>query len=240
MFTPIKNKKVYEQVIEQIQAMIMEGKLKKGDKLLSERELAEQLQVSRPSIREALRALEIIGLIETRQGEGNFISGSVENSFFQPLSVLFMLNNGRSKDILELRVIIEVQIAGLAARRMTDEHKRELEELMSKLREAETEEESARIDKALHYKIAMITENYLLISLLQAISSLMESFIGNARIMILKNTESKNLLTEQHQRICCALIAEDSLEAERAMEEHLESINNIIEDLEYEKHLPSL
>lgn len=240
MFTPIKNKKVYEQVIEQIQDMIMEGKLKKGDKLLSERELAEQLQVSRPSIREALRALEIIGLIETRQGEGNFISGSVENSFFQPLSVLFMLNNGRPKDILELRVIIEVQIAALAAKRMTDEHKAELEDLMSKLWEAETEEESAKIDTELHYKIARITENYLLISLLQAISSLMESFIGNARIMILKNTESKNLLTEQHQRICRALIAEDSQEAENAMRDHLESINNIIEYLEYGKHLPSL
>ena len=70
MFIPIKSTKVYQQVIIQIKDMIDKGTLKKGDKLPSERTLVEQLQVSRASIREALRALEVIGLIECRQGEG--------------------------------------------------------------------------------------------------------------------------------------------------------------------------
>ena len=76
MFSPIKNTKVYEQVIDQIKEMINEGTLKKGDKLPSERDLAQQLNVGRTSIREAIRALEVIGLIDCKQGEGNYIKSN--------------------------------------------------------------------------------------------------------------------------------------------------------------------
>ena len=78
MFISVKNKKVYEEVIEQIKDMIYNGILKKGDKLPSERDMVEELQVSRTSVREALRSLEVIGLIESRQGEGNFIKESLD------------------------------------------------------------------------------------------------------------------------------------------------------------------
>ena len=82
MFSPIKNTKVYEQVIDQIKNMIDEGNLKKGDKLPSERSLVEQLKISRASIREALRALEVIGLIECRQGEGSYIRTNFQDNLF--------------------------------------------------------------------------------------------------------------------------------------------------------------
>ena len=77
-FKPIKNIKVYEQVIEQIKEMIYQGELKRGDKLPSERELRAQFNVSRASIREAFRVLEMIGLIESRPGEGTFIRSDNE------------------------------------------------------------------------------------------------------------------------------------------------------------------
>jgi GntR family transcriptional repressor for pyruvate dehydrogenase complex len=80
MLKPIKNTKIYEQVIDRIKGMIADGTLDIGDQLPTERFLAEQLHVSRTSIREALRAMEIIGLIECRQGEGNFVRESSENS----------------------------------------------------------------------------------------------------------------------------------------------------------------
>ena len=77
MFNSISNKKVYEQVIEQIQKNIMDGTFKKGDKLPSERELSEKMAVSRTSIREALRVLETMGVVESKQGEGNFIFSNI-------------------------------------------------------------------------------------------------------------------------------------------------------------------
>ena len=229
MFTTIKNKKVYEHVIEQIQNMIMIGTLKKGDKLPSERELCEQLGVSRTSIREALRALEIIGLVESRQGEGNFISDVIENNFFEPLSVMFMLNKDKPEDILELRMIIEVGAAYSAAKRVTPKQAEELHEIMNRLELAETEKERAKIDKELHYKIAQITGNYFIINLLNSISTLMESFIKYAREIILKKIDNNDLLIKQHREICDNIANNNPAGAANAMREHLELINTHLE-----------
>ena len=130
MFNSISNKKVYEQVIEQIQKNIMDGTFKKGDKLPSERELSEKMAVSRTSIREALRVLETMGVVESRQGEGNFICSNIEKSLLQPLSMMFKLNNGSWSDIFELRNILEIECARLCSLRATDLDCRELESIV--------------------------------------------------------------------------------------------------------------
>ncbi|WP_129595905.1 FadR/GntR family transcriptional regulator [Anaerophilus nitritogenes] len=235
MFIPIKNKKVYQHVIEQIQNMIMKGTLKKGDKLPSERDLVEQLRVSRTSIREALRALEIIGFVESRHGEGNFISGNMDSSFFEPLSVMFMLNEGKPENILELRMIIEVEAAGIAAQKIKEEDIEQLQRLMEEFRQAQNEIDRAKIDKALHYKIAQITENYLIVNLLNAIGSLMELFIKDARRMILKEEEKKEMLMDQHLKICEAIIEKDSKKAVIAMKKHLQTINEAMKNYKYQQ-----
>lgn len=225
MFKPIKQKKVYQHVIEQIQNMIISGHLKKGDKLPAERDLSEQLGVSRASIREALRALEIIGLLESKQGEGNFIRDNIGNSFFEPLSVMFLLNKGKKEEILELRKMIEVETAASAATKITNNDIEELKDLMKRLENATNEKDSARIDKELHYKIAQIADNSLAMNLLNAISSLMELFIENAREIIMERSETRNLLIDQHQTICDALIEKNAIKAAEAMREHLNTIN---------------
>lgn len=230
MFVPIKNKKVYQHVIEQIQSMVMDRTLKIGDKLPSERELVEQLGVSRTSIREAMRALEVIGLVESRQGEGNFISGNIDSTFLEPLSVMFMLNEGNPDDILELRMIIELEAVKKAAEKIQEDDKTELKEIMGLLRNASNEKESSYYDTKLHYKIAEITGNYLIITMLKAVEALMESFIGKARGMILRQEDSKELLMEQHQKICNALYQNNVDEAIKAMKEHLEHITKTIND----------
>lgn len=231
MFTRIKSKKLYQLVIEQIQDMILDGRLKKGDKLPSERDLSEQLGISRTSIREALRALEIIGLIESRQGEGNFIKGDIESSFFEPLSVMFKLNRGNPHDILEMRMILEIESAKLASKRISEEDSMELQALMIQLKKAKNEKESAKIDKKIHYKIAEITGNSLIMNLLNTISSLMETFIKDAREKILEQKETREFLVKQHENIVDALIERDTDKARLSMKEHLEYINNVIEQL---------
>ena len=228
LFKPIKNKKVYEHVVEQIQDMVMNRTLKIGDKLPSERELVEQLGVSRTSIREAMRALEVVGLVESRQGEGNFISGNIDNSFLEPLSVMFMLKGGCPNDILELRRIIELEAVRKAAEKINEKEKEEIKEIMDSLRSSENEKESSFYDKQLHYKISEITGNYLIITMMKAVESLMESFIGKARGMILHQAESKDLLMKQHEAICNALYNNDPEAGVKAMEAHLEEISRTI------------
>ena len=85
-FKPIKAKKIYEEIVEQIRLLMAGGELKPGDKLLPERELADRLQVSRASVREAIRALEMMGFVEIRPGDGTFVRDRNTDEIIQPLS----------------------------------------------------------------------------------------------------------------------------------------------------------
>ncbi len=225
MFNPIKNTKVYEQVIEQIKNMIVDGILKKGDKLPSERELVEHLQVSRTSIREALRALQIIGIVECRQGEGNYIKQSFENSLFEPLSIMFMLQKSNPEEIIELRKIIEVETAAIAAERITDEELENIKNLINELIVCKDEKDSVKIDRKFHYEIAQASKNFLILNMLNAMSSLMDSFIEDARKKILIDEKNIEILVKQHEDIYEALKKRSPMEAAEAMKNHLHFTN---------------
>lgn len=225
MFSPIKSTKVYEQVIEQIRSMIDEGTLKKGDKLPSERNLVQQLQVSRASIREALRALEVIGLIECKQGEGSYIKASFQDNLFEPLSIMFMLEGSNKDEIWELRKIMEVEASGLASKRITDEQLRELKALTQEFINCEDEDINAEIDKRFHYKIAECSGNVLIFDILKAVSTLVDHFIKDARKLILVHKGNKEILFSQHNAIYLAMEEHSSAAARKAMREHLDFAN---------------
>lgn len=231
MFSPIKNTKVYEQVIVQIKNMIANGTLKRGDKLPSERDLVEELGVSRTSIREALRALEVIGLIECRQGEGNFINSDFQNSLFEPLSIMFMLQESSPSEIVELRKIIETETAALAANNITDVEVSEIKVLIERLKESTDENNSAAIDKEFHYMIAKASRNFLVVSILEAVSGLIDTFIKDARRKILTEEANKEKLIVQHEDVYKALLSHDSDAAARAMADHLEFANEYMNKL---------
>ncbi|MCB2295742.1 FadR family transcriptional regulator [Clostridium algoriphilum] len=227
MFSPIKNTKVYEQVIEQIRDMIDKGTLTKGDKLPSERNLVQQLQVSRASIREALRALEVIGLIECRQGEGSYIKASFQDNLFEPLSIMFMLEGSNPEAIWELRKILEVEASGLAAKRITSGQLNELCEITERFMNSEGEEEAitAEIDKEFHYKIAECSGNILIFNILRTVSILVDHFIVDARKLIIIHEGNKEILYSQHNDIYLAIEKHNSADARQAMREHLDFAN---------------
>ena len=228
MFNTVTNKKVYEYVIEQIQSMILSGVFQKGDKLPSERELSEKMEVSRTSIREAIRVLETMGVVESRQGEGTFVCSNINSSFIEPLSMIFMLNNGEPKDILELRKIIELETVRLAAQRGSDEDLEELSNMMSKLKLSNSESERVLIDKKIHEKIASMSGNYLIESVFFTASTLFERFIKNAREEMVSCKDGNKILMIQHESIVNAIIERDSNKAYNAMKDHLNYIDEYI------------
>ena len=225
MFSPIKTTKVYEQVIDQIKDMIDKGTLKKGDKLPSERDLVEQLKVSRTSIREALRSLEVIGLIECRQGEGNYIKTNFQDNLFEPLSIMFMLEGSNPDAIWELRKTMEVEASGLAAKRITDEQLKELKEITEKFMNSEDEDISAEVDKEFHYKIAECSGNVLIFNILKTVSTLVDHFIKDARKLILVHEGNREILFSQHNEIYLSIERRSSVDARKAMREHLDFAN---------------
>lgn len=229
MFSPIKNTKVYEQVIIQIKDMIDKGMLKKGDKLPSERSLVEQLMVSRASIREALRALEVIGLIECRQGEGNYIKASFQDNLFEPLSIMFMLEGSSPEAIWELRKIMEVEAAGLAAKKITNEQLKDLKAITQRFMNCEDEDINVEIDKEFHYKIAECSGNVLIFNILKTVSTLVDHFIVDARKLILTEKGNKEILFGQHYKVYLAMEKHSSEAARKAMREHLDFANTYMQ-----------
>ena len=229
MFNPIKSTRVYEQVIDQIKTMIKNGTLKKGDRLPSERSLVEQLQVSRASIREALSALEVIGLIECRHGGGNYVKANFEDNLLEPLSVMYMLEGSNPEEIWELRKIMEVEAVGLAAKRINSQQLKELEELLQSFDISRDEGYNAEIDKQFHYKIAESSGNVLIYNILRSVSVLVEDFIKDIRRTILKDKENWEVLFSQHKEIYSAIERHSSDDARKAMARHLDYANTYID-----------
>lgn len=227
MFSPIKTTKVYEQVIKQIQQMIISGELKKGQKLPSERDLSEQLEVSRASVREAFRALQIIGLIEVKQGEGSYIKESFDEFLFQPLLLLFILQQSNPQEIIELRRIIEVEAAYLAAERATDDEIREMELVVNELVDADNlndERRSEAADQRFHGLIARASKNLLLLNSLHLSTGLIDISVQEIRGKIITKEKNKDIVSSHHIRIFGAIKNRDPELAKSLMREHIDFI----------------
>lgn len=218
MLNPVKSTKIYEMVMEQIKDIVKKGELKSGDKLPSERDLSEKLEVSRASVREALKSLQMLGLIEAKHGEGNFITANFENNLLEPLSIVFLLIGSKSKDVFELRKIIEPETASLAAKNITKEQLIELKEIMDKLSDTSDEEKSVSLDKKFHYKIAQASGNPLIATIMFSVSSLIEKNIEKSKV----HTINRNLVKKQHEEIYKAIEKNNSEQASNAVKKHLE------------------
>lgn len=228
MFKEIPQKKIYLQILEQIKENIMNGNLKSGDRLPSERQWAEQLGVSRASIRESIRALEMIGLVICQQGEGNFIAENFENTLTQPLTIMFWLSKGKVNEIQELRRALETEAAKLAAKNITPDKLALLESLCHDIEIESDEATRAELDKMFHYEIAMASENTLIKNVLFSSSTLIETFIKNIRVAILLEESRGTLINEQHRKVLKALKEKEPLKAAFAMSEHMDLIDDFV------------
>lgn len=226
-----ENIKVYEQVIEQIRDMIIDGTLKKGDKLPTERDLASKMDISRSSVREAIRVMDVMGLVESRHGGGNYLRKSLENSLLEPLSMMFMLEECSPKDILELRRIIEVGNVSLAADRIDEEELSCIKDLVEKMKTTEDEVINAQFDRDFHYKIARASKNFLVISFISVISTLMDTFIKGARNIILSDESNRLILNRHHEDIYNALSVRDAKRAVFVMQKHFDLIEEYWKDM---------
>lgn len=149
---PEKNTKVYVEIVRQLREMIEKDGMKAGDKIPSERELSERLNAGRSSVREALRALELLGLIETRRGEGTFIRDFRGNQLVQLLSTFILQDEKAKNDVIETKYMIEVDCLYLAADKF---QKEEFERLQIWI------EEHHFVDEEFFKKIAEIADNHL-------------------------------------------------------------------------------
>ena len=210
----------------QIERLILK-KLKPGDKLPSERELAEMLGVSRSSIRDAIRGLELAGLVEPRQGAGTIVreisTGSVVNPFANALE--------RKKELvgelLDFRKMLEPPLAARAATHASVEEISEMEEILRRQEEKQRAGEAAVAeDTEFHYSVAMASDNSVVIKVLDILMDLLRD--TRERSLQVEGRGQKSLAG--HRRILAAIRSHDAEAAKAAMRRHIEDVEEIVLD----------
>jgi GntR family transcriptional repressor for pyruvate dehydrogenase complex len=220
----VLQQKSYIKVIDYIKSQIKVGKLELGERLPAERELSNQLGVSRNSVREAIRTLDIMGIISSQQGAGNYLIGNFEYNLVETMSMMFLLNQIDYHQISQLRRALELQSIMLAIDNITEEEIDHLMKITTQL-EHETEEINVILDKQLHYNIAKASHNTLFISILQALSELVDQFIVDMRRDILSSEDSRVILNEAHDEMMRSLITKDKLLAFQAISKHFDIVD---------------
>lgn len=223
-FKRIESARLYEHVLEQIRHGIAEGRLRPGDRLPTERELADRFAISRGTLREAFRVLEQEGLIETRHGSGRYVREVSDDLMNGRISPLTALRRAAMLDLLEARELLEERIVQLACQRASDEDLRRIEEAMESTGIAEPDFEPAESslprDHAFHLAIAGATHNSALFNMMYLGLDLMRQI--TARTMV--DPDRKEKMFAEHRELLEALKARDPERAQTAARRHFRSI----------------
>lgn len=240
MFEPIHNKNNYQYIVDQIKQLILDGELIVGDRLPSERDLSEMYQVSRASVREALKALETIGLLESRHGGGNYIVNHLKEQLTDNLSLVFVLDHCKLKDLTSLRYALELEIMRNIIRKNNPETKKQLQELLIEIENARSTKEIEQIDVKFHTLIASLADNPLLQYLQASIHSVYSTSIEflNATYPSWDDVSLEESQAYQSE-IIQALLSRNMETVQQVLDKHYQYNPGINIDLLYENYASS-
>ncbi|WP_258166007.1 MULTISPECIES: FadR/GntR family transcriptional regulator [Bacillus] len=221
---------MYEEVSEAILTMIKNGTLKPGDKLLPVHQLAEQFQVGRSAVREALSALRAMGLIEMKQGEGTYVKNFDPSSLTKSLNNKLLMKKEDILNLLEVRKVLEVGAVRAAAAKRTDDNLQNMKHWLDEMAKSIGDEKAGeKADFHFHMGIAESSHNNILLELMNHVSEMIAETIGESRRIILygEQTTSERLL-EEHRAIYNAVLKQDVELAQQAMLNHLTNVEHIV------------
>lgn len=233
----VKKQTLFDDIVLQIQQLIQSGKLKPGDQFPAERELSKQLNVSRNTLREVLKALKLLGVIETRQGNGTFINENLNAKLIStPFEFMAVTETNDILDLLEAREAIETSAAGIAAQRATEQDIALIRKNMQLMKNnIDNVELCSKYDVEFHFSICKASQNTFLFDLLKAIQTPL--------LRAMKKTYGfKNSLmraTVYHERIIESIIRKEPSEAIDSMREHLQEIKKDIQQNATQKNVTS-
>lgn len=224
MFQKIKPKKISDEVYEQIKSIILSGKLKPGERLPPERDLAVEMGVSRTSLREAIQRLEAQGFLYQVQGGGTFVK-TITNGILDSAVEEFVKRDEAIFDLMEIRKILETWGAHTAAIRATTEEIDTMKRYLEEMREAKEKGQIGHISDAnFHFAISYGTHNVMLIHLMKNLFYWIEKVSYEVRSRMYTNSESHEALFKQHTDIFNAISARDPERAYDAMLVHMHYI----------------
>lgn len=223
-FEVVRRNRVYEEVAKQIERLILK-KLQPGDKLPSERELAELLRVSRGSIRDAIRSLELVGLVEARQGAGTIVREISIDSLANPFANALKRRKELVGELLDFRKMLEPPLAARAATHASPEEILEMEEILRRQDEKQHKGDAAVAeDTEFHYSIALASDNSVVLKVIDILMDLLRD--TRARSLQVEGRPQKSL--SGHRRILAAIKRHDAEAAKAAMRRHLEDVEEMV------------
>lgn len=216
-FEPIKTDRLYIKVAEQLRTLIDNGYFKVGDSFPAERALAEKLGVSRPTIREAMIALELSGLVEIRTGSGIYVTDKKKDNKSGHLESGVGL-----AEIIEMRYILEPEVCALAASRITDEQIQLLKDIIKEMEVVDiSPEDFEKADCKLHLAIAQASENEAIKESIKWLWKLRsESIFTNC---IQEEIKKQGVCIDEHKKIVSAIVQKNPERARIAMKNHLDN-----------------
>ena len=221
MYTPIQPVKAFEQVAVQIEKRILDGELRSGDRLPTERDLAEQFKVSRTAVREAMKILAQKGLVDMRPGRGTIVIDGSNAAMQDSIDLVMKLKLGEvggSDNLTEVRAILETEIAALAAARATEKEIAAMSEAVGVMDESLGNADAfIAADNHFHEALAQATQNALILILVNSIVNL----LSEQRKQIFETEGGPQRGQFHHRRILASVIARDSEAARAAMRAHL-------------------
>jgi GntR family transcriptional repressor for pyruvate dehydrogenase complex len=223
-FEVVRRNKVYEEVAKQIERLILK-KLRPGDKLPSERELAETLRVSRSSIRDAIRGLELMGLVEPRQGAGTIVREISAGSVVNPFADALKRRQELVSEFLDFRKMLEPPLAARAATHASADEISEMEEILQRQADKHSQGEPAIAeDTEFHYSVALASGNSVVLKVLDTLMDLLRD--TRERSLQVEGRPQKSLAG--HRRILAAIKRHDAEAAKSAMRRHIEDVEEIV------------
>lgn len=216
-FERIQHERLYERVLEQIKRLIEQGDLKPGDRLPSERELAERIGLSRASLREAFRVLEVEGIVVSKPGGGRYIrKTALAPDGADPAALVDALRRATVLDFLDAREVMEPGIVALAVERATEA---DLEAIRASL---EPTVRDAKGDQSFHLRVAEASHNVVFYQSLKLYLDLLHDFRARA----LESPSGAQVMFDEHKAIYLAIRERRAAEAVEAMKRHLASVRS--------------
>lgn len=215
-------KKAYNVLVETVEQKIIDGLLKPGDKLPPERDLAAELGISRNSVREGIRILENIGVVESEQGSGNYISQSFQKPMSNILSLMYCLKGMDKVSVTVFREMIEREAMELGLDKITQEQKDELQQALQGLLEAKTEKERIVHDRKIHYVIVQSSGNDFLICNYEALINMIDKTIESSRSNIISGMSTNEMLDVAHRLMAEGMIENDRHKALSGLQQHFD------------------
>lgn len=213
-FEPVPKVSVVDHIVDQIKSLMRDHRYRPGSKLPTERDLAKQLGVSRPTVREALRTLEHMGVLDKHPGSGTQIAGSGKGILDAPFEFLFMLDQPTLWELNEARTGFEVYVAGLAAERRTPEDLAAIEAALREYKDTVSPEANIRF----HQSVAAAAHNRILERIMSSLHEGIRTSIRTLQTVV----DDRERSYKVHEEVYLAIRKGDPEEARRAMSRHME------------------